>query len=86
MGETGKPTPQVKDADEGQEVYDWSVPLTVGDREATIDGTLFWTPEESGFPVAAAGDLGVVAVLGLLVVLVVRRRRGPTERTAEDAW
>jgi hypothetical protein len=86
MGETGKPAPQVTDPKRKQKVYDWSVPFTVGGQKAAIDGTLFWTPKESGFPVAAAGGLGVVAVLGLLHVVVVRRRRGPVSRTAEDAW
>lgn len=86
MGEPGKPAPQVEDPDVRQKVVDWKVPIVVGGTPADIDGTLFWTPEEGGVPVAAVVGLVVVLVLAVLVGLGVRRRRGPTDRTAEDVW
>jgi hypothetical protein len=86
MGEAGKPAPQVKDPDVRQKVIDWKVPIVVGGTPADIGGTLFWTPEEGGVPVGAVVGLVVVVVLAVLVVLGVRRRRGPTDRTAEDVW
>jgi hypothetical protein len=86
MGRTGEPAPQVKDPDVRQKVVDWKVPITVDGAPVSIGGTLFWTPEKAGFPIAASVGLLVVVVLGLVVVLAVRRRRGPTDRTAEDVW
>jgi hypothetical protein len=85
MGETGKPAPQVKDASKRQKVVDWRVPIRVGGQAATIEGTLFWTPQEAGFPLAAGVGLLVVVLLAGAVVLVVRRRRGPRV-AGEDAW
>lgn len=86
MGEAGKPAPQVKDPDVRQKVVDWKVPIVVGGTPADIDGTLFWTPEEDGVPVAAGAGLAAVVVLAIGLVAGVRRRRGPSDRTAEDVW
>ncbi|WP_022926957.1 hypothetical protein [Patulibacter americanus] len=85
MGETGKPAPQVRDASKRQKVVDWQVPIRVGGKAATIEGTLFWTPQEAGFPLAAGIGLGAVVLLAGAVVLLVRRRRGPRV-AGEDVW
>lgn len=86
MGETGKPAPQVKDASKEQKVVDWQVPIRVDGKDAAIDGTLFWTPQEAGFPLPAVIGLVVVVVLAGALVLVVRRRRGSSAAGAEDVW
>lgn len=86
MGEAGEPAPQVRDPDVRQEVVDWTVPIVVGGVPSDIGGTLFWTPEKGGAPVAAVAGLVVVVVIAVLVVLAVRNRRGPADRTAEDVW
>jgi hypothetical protein len=86
MGETGKPAPQVTDASKRQKVVDWQVPIVVGGSPADIDGTLYWTPQEAGFPLPAALGLVAVLLLGGGLVLVVRRRRGPGTASAEDVW
>jgi hypothetical protein len=85
MGQTGKPAPQVKDASKRQKVVDWQVPIRVDGKPAKIEGTLWWTPQEAGFPLAAAIGLVVVVILAGAVVLVVRRRRGPRV-AGEDVW
>jgi hypothetical protein len=85
MGETGKPAPQVQDASKRQKVVDWQVPIRVGGKPATIEGTLFWTPQEAGFPLAAGIGLVVVVLLAGAAALVVRRRRGPRV-AGEDVW
>ncbi|MDO9406917.1 hypothetical protein [Patulibacter sp.] len=86
MGETGKPAPQVTDASKKQKVVDWQVPIVVGGTPADIGGTLYWTPQEAGFPLPAAIGLVAVLLVGGGLVLLVRRRRGPGAGTAEDVW
>lgn len=67
--------PEVKDKSKRTLIFNWQVPLEVGTRKVTVDGQLFWTPESSKAPTAVI-VLGVlIALLGLLFVLVVRRRR-----------
>lgn len=85
MGETGKPAPQVKDPSKRQKVVDWQVPIRVDGRPAAIEGTLFWTPQQAGFPLLAGVGLVVIVLLAGAVVLVVRRRRGPRP-AGEDVW
>jgi hypothetical protein len=81
---TGIP-PQVKDHQgERTKVYDWNVPLQVGTQKGRIAGTLWWQPKPGGgVPVAAIIGLAAMALLGLLAVVVVRRRRAGTP---VEAW
>jgi hypothetical protein len=67
--------PEVKNKSKRTLIFNWQVPIAVGARRGTVAGQLFWTPENSKAPVAVI-VLGVlIAVLGLLFVLFVRRRR-----------
>ena len=81
--------PQVKDKGEHTKVFDWRVPMTVGRRPATIAGTLTWVGTKGGgFLVGAGIAFVAVALGGLLLVAVVRRRRGRPEPAApaREAW
>jgi hypothetical protein len=67
--------PQVKDKSKRTLIFNWRVPIEVGARKGAISGQLFWTPEGSKAATAVI-VLGVaIALLGLLFVLFVRRRR-----------
>ncbi len=75
--------PQVKDKSRLTLIFDWQVPIRVGTQMGSINGQLYWTPEGSKAPVAVI-VLGVaIALLGLLFVWFVRRRRA---RGATEAW
>jgi len=67
--------PQVKDKSRRTLIFNWSIPLQVGAARGAIAGRLFWEPESSKAPLAAI-ILGIAIFLGgLVLVLVVRRRR-----------
>jgi len=90
--------PQVKDTGKRTKIFDWTVPIRVGDQPGAIKGELFWVPESSSAPTGAIVAGIVIVVLGLAIVLVVRRRRrgagppgGEHEETSEgpaprEAW
>jgi hypothetical protein len=68
--------PQVKDKAKRTKIFNWQVPIQVGARKATVDGELFWTPAGgTKAPAGAIVGLVVLTVLGVLLVLFVRRRR-----------
>ena len=70
--------PQVKNKSERTLIFDWQVPIRVGTTGGTVNGQLFWTPENSHASMAVI-VLGVaIVLLGLLFVLSVRRRRRGT--------
>ncbi|HEY1832999.1 MAG TPA: hypothetical protein VGG08_01075 [Solirubrobacteraceae bacterium] len=67
--------PEVKDQSRRTLVFNWRVPIQVGTTRAAIDGSLYWTPENSKAPIVVI-VLGVaIALGGLALVVVVRRRR-----------
>ena len=71
---------QVKDKDVRTKVFDWEVPIEVGDRSGAIAGTLFWTPVAS----SGIGILPPVLAFAALVIVVcvaiaAKRRRRPSE-------
>jgi hypothetical protein len=69
------PPARVKNTSKRKLIFDWQVPIAVGTRRGSIDGQLFWTPENSKAPLAVI-ILGTIIVLaGLAFVLYVRRRR-----------
>ena len=83
----GKGTPPaVKDKSVRTKVFDWSVPLRVGQQAGAITGTLTWVPKDtSGPPAAAIAAFVVLVALSVVAVVVVRRRRRAGVDSA-DAW
>jgi hypothetical protein len=72
------PPPQVKDKGRRAKIFDWRVPIQVGSHSGTVDGQLFWVPEEgTKAPAGAIVALLAIVLLGLGLMLVVRRRRWP---------
>jgi hypothetical protein len=67
--------PEVKNTGKRTKIFDWSVPIAVGNQHGAIDGELFWVPENSKAPTAAIVALIVIVLGGAVVVLAVRRRR-----------
>ncbi len=83
----GRPA-AVRDPQRRTKVFDWAVPIRVGERPGEVRGALTWVgrPDES-FPIAAAIVLLAVAVGGVvLVVLVRRRRRRGGDAEDAEAW
>jgi hypothetical protein len=82
--------PQVKNKSKLTKIFDWTVPIAVGQQRSTVRGDLFWTPETSKAPVGAIVGLALILIGGVAVSLFVRRRRrrgspqsgGP----APEAW
>lgn len=85
---TGVP-PAVKDTKKRQKVFDYSIPIKVGDRAGAIDGTLLWTPQKnSGPPAGAIVAFALLVLAGIAAVVVTRRRRrddGPDDDDATPA-
>jgi len=67
--------PQVKDQGKKTKIFDWAVPIKVGEQPGVIRGELFWVPESSSAPVGAIVALVVVVLAALALVWFVRRRR-----------
>ncbi len=63
--------PEVKNKSKRTLIFDWKVPIEVGNTKGAIDGQLFWTPESSKAPLAVI-ILGVVIVVGGAAVRAVR--------------
>jgi hypothetical protein len=78
--------PQVKDKSRRTKVFDYAIPLRVGDRPGKIEGTLVWQPPASSAPVGMFVGLGVLALLAIGAVVVVRRRRAREPMEAAEAW
>ena len=76
--------PQVKDESEKTKVFDYTIPIKVGGRPATIDGTLTWVGTGSKAPVIPFVILGI-AILAAIGFWVYRRRRaGGPDDEGED--
>ncbi len=69
------PPTKVKNTSKRTWIFDWQVPISVGATKGTIDGELFWTPENSKAPLAVIILGVVIALAGVLFVVFVRRRR-----------
>lgn len=85
----GKGTPPaVKDPRQRTKVFDWVVSLRVGARPAAIVGTLWWQPPSGGAPAGAFVALGALALLAVVGVALVRRRRAATGGAglSGEAW
>jgi hypothetical protein len=78
--------PEVADKDKRSKVFDWEVPVAIGERRGAISGTLFWTPvASSGMPLGAIFALAALVIVLCIVVVIVRRRRSAAGARAE-AW
>jgi hypothetical protein len=67
--------PQVTDKSKRTKIFDWSVPIAVGTQRGTIDGELYWVPENSKAPTAVIVVFVVIIAAALAFVVWVRRRR-----------
>ena len=70
--------PQVKDTSKRTKIFDWSVPIKVGDQPGAIRGELFWVPESSSAPTGLIVGSIVLAVLA--ATAVVRRPEARAQR------
>jgi hypothetical protein len=78
--------PDVADKDQRSKVFDWKVPVEIGERSGEINGTLFWTPVAStGIPLPAIFALAALVIVLCIAIFVVRRRRAAAA-TPEEAW
>ena len=78
--------PQVTDKSRPTKVFDYAIPLRVGNRPGRIEGTLMWQPQASKAPVGMFAGLGVLGLLAIGAVVVVRRRRAREPVEAAEAW
>jgi uncharacterized protein (TIGR03382 family) len=87
--------PQVKDEARRTKIFDWQVPIVVGQRRVQAVGTLYWDPSdetagEAGFnftPFAIGGGILAVVLAALAGVLLRRRRGGGPEAGARaESW
>ena len=67
--------PEVKNKSKRTLIFNWQVPIQVGTAKGTVNGNLFWTPENSKASIAVIVLGVVIVVLGLLFVIFVQRRR-----------
>jgi len=73
--------PEVKDQAKQTKIFNWQVPIAVGSQKTMVNGELFWVPESgTSTPTAAIIALAAIVVLGVLFVLVVRKRRAGAQR------
>ena len=83
---------KVTDQDVRTKVFDWSVPVQVGDAKPTaITGTLWWRGKDAagGMPVGAIAGLAGLVLASIAFVVIVRRRRARGDRTpagSAEAW
>lgn len=75
----------VKDKSKRTLVFDWEVPISVGDQKGAIHGALYWVPEGSKTPTAAIIAFVAILALALVFVLVVRRNRGGISAAGDGA-
>ena len=77
--------PQVKDTSKRTKIFDWSVPIKVGDQPGAIRGELFWVPNSSSAPTGLIVGSIVVAALAVAAVVLLRRRRAAASTGADGA-
>jgi hypothetical protein len=74
MGE-GDP-PGLKDKSVEQKLYDWTVPIKIGDQHGEIAGTLRWVPlDEGSLPLPAIIAFAALIIALSVAVFVIRSRR-----------
>jgi hypothetical protein len=83
---------KVTDQNVRTRVFNWSVPVQVGDAKPTaITGTLWWRGKDAagGMPVGAIAGLGGLVLVSIAFVVIVRRRRSRGDRApaeSAEAW
>jgi hypothetical protein len=86
---TGIPA-QVTDTSKKTKIFNYKVPIQVGDQKAAITGTLYWVGRAGGFPIVPFVGLALVALIGAAVMLRKRRRAKPSVEEpaapAKEAW
>jgi hypothetical protein len=81
--------PQVTDEGERTKVFDYQVPLEVGERRVRLLGSLYWVGGQDGFPIAPFLGLGALALLAGAAIVIIRRRRAGRAAEAggpREAW
>lgn len=80
--------PVVKDKGVRTKVFDYRIPIRIGDQQGAILGTLWWVPSPGGgAPTGAIVAFALLVAGGLAAVAVVRRRRrGAATVPAGEAW
>ena len=76
------------DQDVRTKIFDWSVPVRVGDAKPTaITGTLWWRGNDAagGMPVGAIAGLAGLVLASIAFVVIVRRRRARGERPQAES-
>jgi hypothetical protein len=79
------PVPPAKVANKSKRtlIFDWQVPISVGSSTGSVEGQLFWEPEEgTKTPIAAIVALVAIVLGAIAFVLFVRRRRRAGARGA----
>ncbi|MGB0873263.1 MAG: hypothetical protein ACPGYP_09035 [Solirubrobacterales bacterium] len=91
MGEQNPPT--IADATRRTKVFDWKVPIVVGDRNGEIVGDLYWRGDDGTEPRSAATLVFALVVatmvIAALTIILVRRRRGRAgggETGKRESW
>jgi hypothetical protein len=70
------PPAKVKNKSKRTLIFQWQVPIQVGAHKGAVNGNLFWVPlGNSTAPTAAILALVAIVLLGMLVVLIARKRR-----------
>jgi hypothetical protein len=79
--------PQLKDKDVTTKLYDWEVPVQIGDQKGAIAGTLTWVPlDQSSLPIGAIVGFAALIIVLSLAVFFVRRRRTAAREEVVEAW
>jgi hypothetical protein len=83
-----QPPSNVRDVNDKTKIFDWKVPVRVGDQTGAIAGTLFWTPQVQGGPPTGAilGFAGFLVACCIAVTIVRRRRALQPAGNAREAW
>jgi hypothetical protein len=78
--------PNLEDKGTRTKIFDWSVPIVVDGRPATITGTLTWVPTENApIPIGAIIGFAALVIVLAVAVFIVRRRRAARKEVVE-AW
>lgn len=75
--------PQVVDTSQRTKVFEYTIPIKIDGRPATVSGTLFWAGQNSKVPVIPFVILGL-AVLAALGFWLRRRQRDDEEGSGPD--